>query len=286
MDPEEGALPGARFTWRVDFHHETHVHPFIPDTSGSQGGSFQVPTTGHTAADVWYRIHLTVTDSGGLSHSTFRDVMPRTSAMTLATNIPGLQLRLDSQPVSAPHTVTSVVGIERDLDAPSPQTVGGTTYEFVSWSDGGAQSHTIPTPAADTTYTATYREVAGLPGGLVGYWAFDEGSGSVATDGSGNGYNGSLQYGPTWTTSVACRIGGCLSFDGIGRLRPGPRHRRAPDHGRPDHLRLDPADGRTHDDGDRQQALRVRARPGAQRRPVPVALVAQGARRARSCSAT
>ncbi|MGH2931418.1 MAG: PQQ-dependent sugar dehydrogenase, partial [Gaiellaceae bacterium] len=214
IDPEEGALPGARFTWRVDFHHETHVHPFIPDTTGNQGGSFQVPTTGHTAPDVWYRIYLTVTDSGGLSHSTFRDLMPRTSAVTLATNVPGLQLRLDSQPVSAPHTVTSVVGMERDLDAPSPQTVGGTTYEFVSWSDGGAQSHTIPTPAVDTTYTATYREVVGVPGGLVGHWAFDEGSGSVATDGSGNGYDGSLQYGPTWTTSAACRIGGCLSFDG------------------------------------------------------------------------
>ena len=76
------------------------------------------------------------------------------------------------------------------------------------------QSHTIPTPAADTTYTATYREVAGLPGGLVGHWAFDEGSGSVANDGSGNGYHGSLEYGPTWTASVGCRIGGCLSFDG------------------------------------------------------------------------
>ena len=214
IDPEDGSLTGANFTWRVDFQHETHVHPFIPDTSGSQGGSFQVPTTGHVAADVWYRIHLTVTDSGGLSHSTFRDVTPRTSAVTLATNIPGLQLRLDSQPVSAPHTVTSVVGIERDLDAPSPQIVGGTTYEFVSWSDGGAQSHAISTPASETTYTATYSEAPGLPGGLVGYWAFNEGTGSVANDASGNGYNGTLQHGPTWTTSAACRVGGCLSFDG------------------------------------------------------------------------
>ena len=214
-DAEDGSLPGSGFTWRVDFHHEEHVHPFIPDTSGSQGGSFVVPTTGHTASDVWYRIHLTVRDSGGLTHSTFRDILPRTAAITLATNVPGLQLRLDSQPVAAPHTVTSVVGIERDLDAPSPQTIGGTTYEFVSWSDGGAQSHTISTPAADTTYTATYREASGPPGGgLVGYWAFDEGSGSVTADRSGNGHNATLQYGPTWTSAVACVLGPCLSFDG------------------------------------------------------------------------
>ena len=107
---------------------------------------------------------------------------------------------------------------------------------------------------------------------------FDEGSGSVATDGSGNGYNGSLQYGPTWTTSAALPHRGLPLVRRDGRLRQGRRHRRAPDHGRPDHLRVDPADGCTHDDGDRQQALRVRARPGAQRRSVPVALVSQGAR--------
>jgi hypothetical protein len=30
-------------------------------------------------------------------------------------------------------------------------------YTFVSWSDGGAPTHTIITPGADTTYQATYR---------------------------------------------------------------------------------------------------------------------------------
>jgi glucose/arabinose dehydrogenase len=214
-DPEDGSLAAGNFTWRVDFHHESHIHPFIPDTSGSQSGSFEVPTTGHVAADVWYRIHLTVRDSGGLMHSTYRDVLPRTSAITLTTNISGLQLTLDSQPVSTPHTVTSVVGIERTLDAPSPQTVGGTTYEFVSWSDGGPQSHTVSTPTTNTTYTATYREASGSSDqGLVGYWPFDEGSGTAAADLSGNGYNGTLQYSPTWTSSAGCVLGSCISFDG------------------------------------------------------------------------
>ena len=35
-------------------------------------------------------------------------------------------------------TFDSVVGIVRTLEAPTPQTSGGTTYDFVSWSDGGA----------------------------------------------------------------------------------------------------------------------------------------------------
>ena len=28
-DPEDGTLPASAFTWQVDFHHDTHSHPFI-----------------------------------------------------------------------------------------------------------------------------------------------------------------------------------------------------------------------------------------------------------------
>ena len=218
-DPQDGTLPPSAFTWRVDFHHESHVHPFIPDTTGSTGGSFTIPNTGHTAADVWYRIILTVRDSGGLTHTTFRDLQPRTSTITLATNVAGLQLELDAQPVSTPHSVLGVVGVNRSLGAPSPQSAGGKTYEFVSWSDGGAQTHSVATPGTNTTYTATYREIAGPPPpptqGIVGYWAFDEATGTTAVDGSGNGHAGTFQYGVARASVVECRRGGCVSLDGV-----------------------------------------------------------------------
>lgn len=48
--------------------------------------------------------------------------------------------------------------------------------------------------------------------GLVGHWTFDDGSGTTATDRSGNGNNGTLTNGPTWTTG---QVGGALSFDGV-----------------------------------------------------------------------
>jgi len=162
-DPEDGTLAGARFTWRVDFHHATHIHPHVPATSGRTTGSFTIPTTGHTESDVWYRIHLTVTDSGGLSSSTFRDINPRTVQITLATNPTGLQLLLDGQPVTTPLSFTGVVGIQRSLEAVSPQTANGTTWQFQSWSNGGARAQTIPTPATNTTYTATYASTAPPP---------------------------------------------------------------------------------------------------------------------------
>ncbi|MHC4120526.1 MAG: LamG-like jellyroll fold domain-containing protein [Planctomycetota bacterium] len=50
---------------------------------------------------------------------------------------------------------------------------------------------------------------------LVGWWRFDETSGTIAHDGSGNGYDGTLVGGPTWT---AGRIGGALDFDGSDDL--------------------------------------------------------------------
>jgi hypothetical protein len=47
--------------------------------------------------------------------------------------------------------------------------------------------------------------------GLTGWWKFDETSGTVAYDSSGNERDGNLTNGPSWNTG---KIGGSLSFDG------------------------------------------------------------------------
>lgn len=161
QDPDEGTLPPSAFTWRVDFHHHTHAHPFVPDTTGSTVGAFTIPTTGETASDVWYRIYLTVTDSGGLTHTTFRDVLPRKASITITASSPGLQITLDGQPHTSPFTVTGVVGLKRTIGVASPQTLNGVSYQFSSWSDAGATIHEITTPDADVTYTAN---MSALPG--------------------------------------------------------------------------------------------------------------------------
>src|SRR5262245_13005486 len=53
---------------------------------------------------------------------------------------------------------------------------------------------------------------AQLENGLIGYWSFNEGSGTFASDSSGNGNNGTLVNGPIWTSG---EIAGALSFDGV-----------------------------------------------------------------------
>jgi Concanavalin A-like lectin/glucanases superfamily/Bacterial Ig domain len=54
---------------------------------------------------------------------------------------------------------------------------------------------------------------AQLQNGLVGYWSFDDGSGIIASDSSGNGNIATLVNGPSWST--AGEIAGALSFDGV-----------------------------------------------------------------------
>jgi glucose/arabinose dehydrogenase len=156
-DPEDGNLPGSAFTWQVDFHHDTHFHPFVAPTTGSASGSFTIPTIGETDPDVWYRIHLTVKDSRGLTHSTFRDVFPHKVNLSLKTEPAGLGLELDDQPTATPYASPAVVGLTRTLGAPATQVKDGVVYEFDGWSDGGARGHDVTTPAADVTYTARYK---------------------------------------------------------------------------------------------------------------------------------
>ncbi len=49
--------------------------------------------------------------------------------------------------------------------------------------------------------------------GLVGYWKFDEGAGTVAADSSGQGNNGTLKGNPKWVTG---QLGSALDFNGNG----------------------------------------------------------------------
>jgi glucose/arabinose dehydrogenase len=165
-DAEDGTLPAGAFTWRIDFHHDAHTHPAMLDRVGIMSGTFAIPNSGETSANVWYRLHMTVRDSGGLSTTRFLDIAPNTAVITLATSPPGLRVTLDGQPVITPISVTSVVGIVRALGVVSPQTSGTATYSFVSWSDSGATTHTVATPSTNRTYTAAHVSVPSAPTGL------------------------------------------------------------------------------------------------------------------------
>jgi len=161
-DPEDGSLAASALRWTVSFFHDDgapHEHPVLTIASGSTSGSFNTNSIAELSPNVYFVIRLTVTDSQGATNVATRNVVPRKVNVTLATNPSGLQLTLDGPPTkTAPHTFTVVENYPRLIAAAATQTFGGKTYNFVSWSDGGAASHTISVPASNTTYTATYQE--------------------------------------------------------------------------------------------------------------------------------
>ncbi|HYD59312.1 MAG TPA: PQQ-dependent sugar dehydrogenase [Noviherbaspirillum sp.] len=93
IDAEDGQLPPAAFTWRADFMHDTHSHPFLAATSGATSGSLTVPEFEADAANTWFRLYLTVKDSKGQIGTVTRDVYPRTQLSDLTpagTTVNGL----------------------------------------------------------------------------------------------------------------------------------------------------------------------------------------------------
>ena len=94
-DAEDGTLPASAYTWNIDFLHEGHVHPGIPQT-GVKSGTFTIPTTGHDfSGNTRYRIALTVTDSDGLTSTTSVIIWPQKVNLTFNTVPAGLTLYLD-----------------------------------------------------------------------------------------------------------------------------------------------------------------------------------------------
>jgi hypothetical protein len=81
---------------------------------------------------------------------------PKTTELTFQSDPAGMQLTVGSSSWTTPFTRTVIAGSKNSVSAPSPQTLGGSGYEFASWSDGGAQSHDVVAPDTASTYTATY----------------------------------------------------------------------------------------------------------------------------------
>jgi len=66
---------------------------------------------------------------------------------------------VDGLAITTPQTFMWAQGSTHALAANSPVSGGtGVQYVWLSWSDGGAQSHTISVPAAATTYTANFKK--------------------------------------------------------------------------------------------------------------------------------
>jgi glucose/arabinose dehydrogenase/PKD repeat protein len=208
-DAEDGNLPASGLSWSLILHHcpsNCHTHP-LQNFLGVANGTFPAPDHEYPSH---LELRLTATDSSGLTDTKSVLLFPQAVALTFQSSPSGLQLTVGSSSSATPFSRTVIIGSNNSVSAPSPQSLGGTTYGFTSWSDGGAQSHNFVAGPDPATYTATYTALG--TSGLVAAFSFNEASGTTVVDASGFGNDGTIS-GATRTT--AGKYSNALSFDGI-----------------------------------------------------------------------
>jgi glucose/arabinose dehydrogenase len=155
-DPEDGALPGSAITWTVKLQHGTHTHPYAgPVTGSSITIKYPAPEDLAATQNSYLVATAVATDSRGLTTTVERKQLPRQVSLSFATDPTGGRVQVNGTNRATPTNLVSWAGYRLQLNAPN-QTINGVPYTFLSWSDGGAQTHTITTPSTATTYTANF----------------------------------------------------------------------------------------------------------------------------------
>jgi len=161
-DIEDGTLPASAFSWNIDLFHEDipgagHSHPGA-SPQGVKSGDFTASNQGEKTPNVWYRFTVKVTDSNGLTASTFVDIKPNLVDVTVTSSPALLALEFNQKPVTAPSTKQVVANASlQTLNAPTPQYIGNIRYDFDHWDHGGAANQTFKAPVTGTAvYTAVY----------------------------------------------------------------------------------------------------------------------------------
>jgi hypothetical protein len=146
--------------WAVD---EYALNPFDGCNTGSFSTRSGFPNGNCVAINPNYAKCEMLADSPELCAYTIAHIGWTDSVYALRVNTdpPGIPVRVDFRWVSTPAEIPVGLGFSCVLSAPAEQTVLGTRYEFVQWSDRGAISHTVTNTRDAGTVTATFRPVVG-----------------------------------------------------------------------------------------------------------------------------
>lgn len=175
LDQEEGLLGAEKLVWRVNFHHDMHTHPVLGPQNNLSNGNWIVPENYETDPDVWFRIYLTATDTGGLSKTIYREIFPEKHQLSI-DGPAGQAINLDGSTLPLPLSMLAVAGINRNAVVPASFIHGDSIYTFVRWSDGNTSlSRNFKMPASDLKLALVYQAVALSFGtGLLGSYYDDD----------------------------------------------------------------------------------------------------------------
>jgi len=162
-DAQDGDL-SASMKWELLLVHvsalnptNAHTHPFFNGT----GNNLTVPSLPNpedldATAGSYMELRLSATDSQGAQTTITTTVLPNRVPITLNTQPAGLHVNVNGTDLIGPQTITSWEGYVLHVAAPLAQDSASGQYGFSAWSDGGAASHNINTPAQAASYTATF----------------------------------------------------------------------------------------------------------------------------------
>ncbi|MGL4648105.1 MAG: PQQ-dependent sugar dehydrogenase, partial [Caldilineaceae bacterium] len=149
--------PATPWTWRIELHHNDHIHPEIIDLPGGQG-VYEIPRDNHGGdLDIHFRFLLTMHTATGQKVTVYRDLFPQTTTfgVTMAPDAPGM-VNVDGVLVNTPATVPAIAGTTYQLAAEPELVVGRHVVAFSGW----VEPVVVSAEAADT---ATRAITATLP---------------------------------------------------------------------------------------------------------------------------
>jgi glucose/arabinose dehydrogenase len=155
-DDEDGELSESALSWSLVIQHcpsNCHSHT-IEDFVGVNQGSFSAPDHEYPSH---LELQLTATDSGGLRSTTTARLDPQTVLLTFTSSPKRFTVAFNGVKKRAPFSRRVIIGSSNTISVTPTQSVSGRSYTFVSWSDGGAATHTIVAPSVATTYQAVFQ---------------------------------------------------------------------------------------------------------------------------------
>ncbi|MDQ2999355.1 MAG: hypothetical protein M3R61_20165, partial [Chloroflexota bacterium] len=163
-DAEPGTLPLTlrwdALLWHVDSENPGNAHTHTLITINGPNGQFSAPAPEvFTSTELGYvEVRLTVTDAWGLSAVVSQTLQPRRVRVTFATQPSGLRVIANGFSATGPQTLTAWENWVFTASPPVVQTLGVDSWVFDHWENNATNTtRLITTPAASTTYTATFK---------------------------------------------------------------------------------------------------------------------------------
>jgi glucose/arabinose dehydrogenase len=159
-------ITGSRLQWDARVLHcpvaaqKCHEHP-LQTFSGVLSGNVAAPNHDYPS---YVNFIFTATDERGLRGRQAVEVAARPVTLALRSSPPGVLIAVGNEEKgkATPFERQVIENSPTTVSAPAAAQIGGVTYSFRGWSDGGARTHTLPASSSGT-FTALYAAPIGPP---------------------------------------------------------------------------------------------------------------------------